>query len=66
MEVVQEGKVVGHLQVGLLVGTLEHLEKVGDRGGEEVWGGLRENNLLRGGDPAPPLVVEEGSNCDWL
>ena len=33
-EVVQEGKVVGLLQVGLLAGTLEHLEGVREGSGD--------------------------------
>ena len=33
-KVVQEGEVVGLLQVGLLVGTLEHLEGVREGSGE--------------------------------
>ena len=35
MEVVQDGEVVGLLQVGLLAGTLEYLEGVREGSGEE-------------------------------
>ena len=41
VEMVQEGKMVGLLQVGLLAGTLEQFEEVG----EEDWGGQRDNDL---------------------
>ena len=64
MEEVQEGQVVGLLHVGLLGGTLEQMEEGAEGGGLRWTGRQGDNDLLLGGDPAHPLVLQEGSNCN--